>query len=473
MARCSCSGSTGCSCRLVEGGGILISGSGTAADPFVITAEVTSFASSFTVQDTDTVNLSLVGQGTPTDPFILTGNSAIAMTQLSDWDDPAGPAVGEVPVWNGAAWEAAAPPTVPPGAVNTGPGLLGDGSALTPLEVAVSDTVSTSTSGTAIYVDSAGELRAVPGAAGEVAWADITDKPTSFPSTWSDVSGKPTSFAPIIGPGSTQAAAGDHTHALTGSSLTGTLPISKGGTGGTTVSTAQVALNVMDISTINSAFAFRDANINTNAVNINTLAAGAVAGKANAIDDVNQAVYARGSAQPHAGSVVGAGPYYAVWVCGADQGYRFARNTSSRRFKQDIVPVTVDVAKVLSLQPVTYDRIGGEPTREFGLIAEDVYEAGLTEIVTWYAEPITEEVDEPYEEFVTSEDGTSSIVTKTHRVRRETGRFEEPVIDGLRYDLLAVALLDVVKTQQASIESLERKHTGVLARLRTLEGSES
>jgi hypothetical protein len=173
-----------------------------------VTAQVTSFAASFQALDTPTVDMTLVGAGTLADPFVLSATSAIGMQQLSDVDDPAGPGLGEVPVWNGVAFEFAAPPTVAPGAVNAGAGLDGDGSFGDPLKVAVSDAVSTTTSGLGIYVDTNGQLRAVTPPAGLVTWADVQGKPTTFPPTigttsttakagdwfptWGQVTGKPT-----------------------------------------------------------------------------------------------------------------------------------------------------------------------------------------------------------------------------------------------------------------------------------------
>lgn len=190
---CGCS-DAGCQCKVSAGEGISVTGSGTASDPFVITAEITTFVAAFLTQDTPTVNMNLVGSGTVSDPFVLSASSALAMTQLSDWNDPGGLIVGDVPVWQGDHWEGAVPIPVPPGSVNATGGITGDGTVSTPLRVNVSDTTTTTTSGLGIYVDTAGKLRAVAPASTSLDWDDITDKPTSFPTTWSDVSAKPTSF---------------------------------------------------------------------------------------------------------------------------------------------------------------------------------------------------------------------------------------------------------------------------------------
>ncbi|MFI9228973.1 tail fiber domain-containing protein [Streptomyces rimosus] len=129
--------------------------------------------------------------------------------------------------------------------------------------------------------------------------------------------------------------------------------------------------------------------------------------------------WANGSKKPHANHVSGSGTYYAVWVEGDGT---FARNTSSRRFKQNIRDIQIDPADVLALRPRIYDRkpkTEGEDYRrdEYGLIAEEVHEH-LPQIVN---------VD-------------------------EAGR-----IDGIRYDLLGVALLPVVQDQERRIAALEAR----------------
>jgi hypothetical protein len=104
--------------------------------------------------------------------------------------------------------------------------------------------------------------------------------------------------------------------------------------------------------------------------------------------------------------------FYALWV-GNDGGFHFGRNTSSIQYKENVRAHNTDPANVLALQPVIYDRIDGG-TGEYGLIAEQVAEH-FPELVVWF-------------------DGK---------------------IDGLRYDLLPVALLDVVRDQENRIRALE------------------
>lgn len=124
--------------------------------------------------------------------------------------------------------------------------------------------------------------------------------------------------------------------------------------------------------------------------------------------------------------------FYALWV-GNDGGYHLGRNVSSIKYKENVTDAAVDPAAVLNLRPVRYDRkptyrypedehgtrLEGPPEQfegaknEFGLIAEEVNDH-LPEIVTLYAGDI----------------------------------------DGVRYDLLGVALLPVVQKQEQQIAAL-------------------
>lgn len=112
--------------------------------------------------------------------------------------------------------------------------------------------------------------------------------------------------------------------------------------------------------------------------------------------------------------------------------YQIKRSTSSRRYKQDIGAAEVD-PRVLDLHPVRFrDRgevteLGNAAPWHLGLIAEEVHEAGLTELVS-YRRP-------------TGDDG------------EPTG---EPVPDGVQYERLAVHLLGVVAQLERRVSALER-----------------
>ncbi|MEU6056992.1 tail fiber domain-containing protein [Streptomyces sp. NPDC047097] len=129
--------------------------------------------------------------------------------------------------------------------------------------------------------------------------------------------------------------------------------------------------------------------------------------------------WANGSKKPHANAASGSGTWYAVWV---EADGTFCRNTSSARFKENIRDYAVDADAVLALRPVSYDRKTQVDDRgtvregrkdEVGLIAEEV-EPHLPWLVNYL-------------------DGE---------------------VDGLRYDLLGVALIPVLQRQEAKINAL-------------------
>lgn len=381
---CNCGPSPMPSIRAGEG--IRVSGAGTASSPFVVSAEITTFEGSLIGVDTNTADITVLGRGLPSDPFIVSADVSMAMSQLSDWDDPAGPAVGDVPVWNGTAWEAAPPPTVPPGLVSTGDGVLGDGTAAQPIRAAVSSTSLTSTTGLAIYVDTAGNLRAERPTASAVSWDSITGKPTSFPSTWSDITGTPTVFPTTW----QNVASRPSTFPSTWDTVSGkpaTFPSTWASVSGKPTNLVTYAPGAPVTFHRNGNNLYYDVGSWLRVLNdsdgqylnsrIDTLAAGANQGKANAIDSPDQAVYARGTQQAHAREA--GSNRYAVWV---DGSYVFGRATSSLRYKDTVSPWELDVPALLSIEPKTFHRkIDPVGVMDFGAIAEDMHEAGLTELV--------------------------------------------------------------------------------------------
>jgi hypothetical protein len=117
MARnCNCAGST-CGCLVTAGNGITVTGTGTAADPFIIVNSAANLAQALTVTDTVTLDMVKTGSGTNLDPIIISGNVTLKMQQLSDVQNPGGvPLAGQIPVYVGTSgtdghWEfrAAAP----------------------------------------------------------------------------------------------------------------------------------------------------------------------------------------------------------------------------------------------------------------------------------------------------------------------------------------------------------------------------
>lgn len=131
--------------------------------------------------------------------------------------------------------------------------------------------------------------------------------------------------------------------------------------------------------------------------------------------------YARGPSNATYDRTVSGSGFFAVWM---DNGLRFGRNVSSRRYKINIRDYAIAPGAVLALQPRIFDRKDTEEDgelvegvkNEFGLIAEEVLEH-VPELVVYF----------------------------------------EGEVDGLRYDLLAVALLDVVKDLDARVKELEKR----------------
>ena len=136
--------------------------------------------------------------------------------------------------------------------------------------------------------------------------------------------------------------------------------------------------------------------------------------------------WANGSKKPHANSVSGSGTYYAVWVEGDGT---FARNTSSIKFKENVRDFEIDPEAFAKLRPVIYDR---KPVEGKGEPRKD--EVGL----------IAEEVEEQFPWLINYLDGE---------------------VDGLRYDLLGIALVPVVQRQAKQIEDLEARLARLEAKL--------
>lgn len=172
----------------------------------------------------------------------------------------------------------------------------------------------------------------------------------------------------------------------------------------------------------------------------------AVANATNAVN-ATKAAQADGSEYAFSNNVTGT-EFYAVWV-GNDGGFHLGRNTSSIKYKENVRDATVGKDAALSLRPVVYDRkasyryptdengarLEGPPAlvpgakNEFGLIAEEVATV-LPELVTYFGGQI----------------------------------------DGVRYDLLGVALLPVVKDQAAKLAAQEAR---ISALERAIEGMTS
>ena len=127
-----CQGAT-CACKVaaVDGGHMVVTGSGQANDPFLLSADVALVES-----DNVTFDVTITGTGIAVDPWLVSVNFA-ATARLADLPDvaDAGATTGQVLAWNGTQWAPAPPTTAAAGAISHGPALGGDGSAGNPLVV--------------------------------------------------------------------------------------------------------------------------------------------------------------------------------------------------------------------------------------------------------------------------------------------------------------------------------------------------
>ena len=97
---------------------------------------------------------------------------------------------------------------------------------------------------------------------------------------------------------------------------------------------------------------------------------------------------------------------------------RLSRSTSSRKYKNTITDATKGLAEVKTLRPVTYKSNNDGDTVFYGLIAEEVHDAGLTEFVEYNAD-------------------------------------NEP--DALRYSNMVSICIKAIQEQQEQIESLQQE----------------
>jgi hypothetical protein len=133
---CGCSGAS-CACRIVStDGSIAISGSGSAQNPWNLSAGDIQLGGRLQIQDTDTINMHQTGSGSVADPYMLSADATLDLGDLQDVDD-SNTTVGYVlarAVGGGFAMVPAS--TAPVGEINTGEGIDGDGSVGNPLIVA-------------------------------------------------------------------------------------------------------------------------------------------------------------------------------------------------------------------------------------------------------------------------------------------------------------------------------------------------
>lgn len=160
----------------------------------------------------------------------------------------------------------------------------------------------------------------------------------------------------------------------------------------------------------------------------------AVANATNAVNatEAVHAAQADGSEYGWTNNVAGTS-FYALWV-GNDGGFHLGRNVSSIKYKENVVDADVDPAGVLQLRPVTYDR---KPTFKYP------------------TDPVTgERLEGPEQRFDGAKNEFGLIAEEVNEHLPEIVTRYNGEIDGVRYDLLGVALLPVVQHQQTQIDKL-------------------
>lgn len=164
----------------------------------------------------------------------------------------------------------------------------------------------------------------------------------------------------------------------------------------------------------------------------------AASGISGAVAEATHAAQADGSQYGWTNPVAGT-EFYALWV-GNDGGFHFGRNTSSLRYKENVRDFVPTTSGLDGLRPVVFDRkaayvrpstVDGAPAEgpaapvpgardEFGLIAEEVAKV-WPEVITYF----------------------------------DHGDGQGRVIDSIRFDLIGVRLIPVIKDLEARLSSAQ------------------
>lgn len=174
-----------------------------------------------------------------------------------------------------------------------------------------------------------------------------------------------------------------------------------------------------------------------------------------AIAEATHAALADGSAYGFNNTVAGT-TFYALWV-GNDGGFHFGRNTSSAQYKDNIRDFVNDVSDILQVRPVVYDRKPQlkQPTDETGEPIPDAAPV-LVEGARDEFGLIAEELVEVWPEVITYFD-------------HEDGR--GPVIDGIRYDLIAPRLIPTIQGMLIAGRAVKRRADNLDERVTAVESA--
>jgi hypothetical protein len=163
---------------------------------------------------------------------------------------------------------------------------------------------------------------------------------------------------------------------------------------------------------------------------------------------------------------VGGTTWYAVYV-GNNGGYKFGRNTSSIRYKENVRDFVGDVSDLMALRPVIFDR---KPT--------------MGDAPTW-TDPATGEVlpaEGPVQMFEGNKDEYGFIAEEVNQVWPEIIQWYDhgdglgPQIDGIRYELIGARLVPIlqgmlqwVRAARSRVDNLETAGQALRTRVKALE----
>jgi hypothetical protein len=126
VARCRCTAGS-CECHLAAGDNVTVTGTGAVNEPWVISASA-SAQGVIEFTNTPEVELAVVGAGSVADP--------LSVSASLPWVDPTAGTAGQVLTkLADGSWAPGPAVTAAPGAIFTGPGVTGDGSAGNPLRI--------------------------------------------------------------------------------------------------------------------------------------------------------------------------------------------------------------------------------------------------------------------------------------------------------------------------------------------------
>jgi hypothetical protein len=123
MARCGCSGAS-CSCFIIGGGGVTVTGAGSATNQYLITSDV-----EVGVVDTATINMTKTGDGSPANPWLFQADATIELDELIDVDTAGATAGMVLAKQSDGSYKFVPATTAPAGSLSIGDGLQGDASA--------------------------------------------------------------------------------------------------------------------------------------------------------------------------------------------------------------------------------------------------------------------------------------------------------------------------------------------------------